>query len=153
MKKIVIFTMLAFVSLSAQAAQKLFPITDGSLTVEKGYLRARGFVKNKAVKDNISFLRILGTVAGLECGQNKCIGTLSLTPEKDLILNARIDLNDDGHVDGREKVIVGRLVDNSLIFDRPVTYVYVMERYSLLERMTGLDNKEFISVSIQKDFP
>jgi len=92
-------------------------------------------------------------VAGLECGQNKCIGTLSLTPDKDLILNARIDINDDGHVDGRERAIVGRLVDNSLIFDRPVTYVYVIERYSLLERMTGLDNKEFISISIQKDFP
>lgn len=151
MKNVMVFAMLALASISAQAAQKVLPMTNGSLTIEKGYLKARGLVGDKAVKENISYLRIKGTIAGLDCGKDKCFGTLSLTPEKDLILNGRIDVDNDGHVDGREKAIVGRLIDNTLEFDLPVTYAYVIERYTILERMTGLDNKEYISVSIQKD--
>ncbi len=151
MKNVMVVAMLALISVTAQAAQKVLPITNGSLTIEKGYLRARGFVGEKAVKQNISYLHIEGTIAGEDCGKYRCFGTLSLTPEKDLILNGRIDLDNDGHIDGREKTIVGRLIDNTLEFDLPVTYSYVMERYSVLERMTGLDNKEYISVSIRKD--
>lgn len=149
MRNTLIFAMLVLISISALAAQRTIPITNGSLSVEKGYLRARGLVNGKAVKSNISYLRVFGTVAGVDCELSPCLGTLSLTPNKDLVLNARVDVDNDGYIDAREKVIVGRLIDNALIFDAPVTYNYVIERYSVLERMTGLDNKEFISVSIQ----
>ena len=146
-----LFAYLAIFTFTAYADQKLFPIENSSLTLENKTLIASGEVRGKEIRGKIHSFGILGKVDGQECGTHFCRGTLSINIKKDVILNAKIDKNLDGNVDSTESMVVGRLVGDIILFDVPVIYTYVVQRYSLMERMTGLRNSKYISASIKLD--
>ncbi len=148
MKNLAISMIMISVMASAQAAQTLRPLTNGTLFLAEKTLIAKGLLNNKEKSAKINFLQIEGSVAGLECGRDNCFATVSVNAANEIFLNAKIDTDNDGNIDATERTYAGTLVGNQLNFILPLEFTYVIQRYSIVERMLGLKNSEYISVTV-----
>lgn len=129
--------------------QTVIPLTSPVLSMKNQILNLSGIVKSKTYSSNLDYALVKGQVAGKACGADNCVGTLSRNDRGEVILNARIDADNDGQIDGRESKVVGMISHDSIIDLRVnAKYELIQDRYSWLERLGGLKDRDYVALTI-----
>ena len=141
--------LLTFIVSSAYAGtQTRHSLTNPVLSMKNQELNLSGIVKSKSYNLDLVSIIVRGVVAGKTCGADNCLGTLSKNNRGEVILNARIDVDNDGQIDGRESKVVG-IISHDDIIDLRINakYELIQDRYTWLERLSGLKDRDYGAVT------
>ncbi|OFZ46214.1 MAG: hypothetical protein A2381_11380 [Bdellovibrionales bacterium RIFOXYB1_FULL_37_110] len=164
MKNLICIVCLALIGNFAQAAQTIYTLKCANQGVKMDALNhfvIHGCLPDKFRECVIPFAHLVenviikGQVDGIECGIKNCYGELSYDQDE-IFLDAKIDIDNDDNIDRSERFNVGKLsaIENEVKFKYPVNFEYVLDYYSIYERVFGgLEDKQSVSMSIDLTNP
>ncbi|XGC81246.1 hypothetical protein ACES2L_01965 [Bdellovibrio bacteriovorus] len=131
-------------------SQKVYPVSVKKVLTTSQGLQLVGEVNSKEVRTILSKAEITGDLGSVVCEPYECSAVLVATSDR-VIATVSIDQDQDGNIEVLQRRTIGLInEDGSVRLNNNVspTLVYVEERYSVLEKISGARDRNFFALSL-----
>lgn len=151
MKSFIAIALSTVFSVAAYAgSQKVYPVAVKEVLATSQGLQLIGEVNSKEAQTILSKAEITGSLGHTICEQYECSAVLVSLSDR-VIATISIDQDQDGNIESLERRTIGLIgADGKVQLNQNITanLVYVEERYSVLEKISGARDRNFFALSL-----